>query len=501
MAQLTTKYLDLVGLGKFWLKVKEYITTENSTLNTNLTKKIDDNDAAIRAYLESLTVNGQKVTKTPAEGKGTAVAVTIKGEHITVGGSEGDYKDMTVDAAIATVDSRIDALELKVGTVVNSVEIKAKHDTTAGDTTTEWVKITDNSVSAGTGKGMDVKYEIDDTAIDSKFEALDQEITTLQANAGVVGAKVVDTNTGTDNFVKFTMDVAAMDGQNSTDVTGKEGYKKGLLTLTVDETALDAEVKSLHTADTNEAASRKADIELLAGNKYTAGADGAVGTWATEGAPKYKSITELSTRLAAIDQNVVTKIEEKDSVENYVELTVANSATEGDSAVTITINDNKLNQKITELATADTTEATARKAADALLAGANWNAETGAGWSTAPTYADITTLSAHVKTAEGKIDALSNATHFIGVSSTAITDGGKENPTIGGEVYTGMIDGDVVISGVKEFIWSNGAWVEMGDTTIENQRIEALETWVDSNVISEAEINALFTTQAPEQGE
>ena len=42
---------------------------------------------------------------------------------------------------------------------------------------------------------------------------------------------------------------------------------------------------------------------------------------------------------------------------------------------------------------------------------------------------------------------------FVGVSSTEITDGGTETPTIGGEQYTPAV-GDLVFYGAKEFIYT-----------------------------------------------
>lgn len=51
---------------------------------------------------------------------------------------------------------------------------------------------------------------------------------------------------------------------------------------------------------------------------------------------------------------------------------------------------------------------------------------------------------------------------FVGVSSTEITDGGTETPTIGGEQYTPAV-GDLVFYGAKEFIYTGDLWSELGD--------------------------------------
>lgn len=60
------------------------------------------------------------------------------------------------------------------------------------------------------------------------------------------------------------------------------------------------------------------------------------------------------------------------------------------------------------------------------------------------------------------IEGLGNPTHFLGQSTTAITDGGTETPTIGGATVTPHA-GDIVVYGNGEFIWSGSAWIELGD--------------------------------------
>lgn len=99
----------------------------------------------------------------------------------------------------------------------------------------------------------------------------------------------------------------------------------------------------------------------------------------------------------------------------------------------------------------------------------------------ATTYnAKVDDLSAKITTNKNDITNIKNAiaggTHFIGISTTAITNGGTEKPTIGGSQKT-VANGDIVIYGNKEFIWNGSAWAELGDTTAESNRITALEKW------------------------
>jgi hypothetical protein len=53
--------------------------------------------------------------------------------------------------------------------------------------------------------------------------------------------------------------------------------------------------------------------------------------------------------------------------------------------------------------------------------------------------------------------------HFIGETSTAVTNGGHENPTISNEVVTDKTAGDVVIYGNQEYVWNGNAWQLLGD--------------------------------------
>ena len=58
---------------------------------------------------------------------------------------------------------------------------------------------------------------------------------------------------------------------------------------------------------------------------------------------------------------------------------------------------------------------------------------------------------------------LSNAMHFLGTTTTAVTDGGSEKPTIDGAQKT-PVAGDIVLYGNQEFIYnSSNKWELLGD--------------------------------------
>ena len=65
--------------------------------------------------------------------------------------------------------------------------------------------------------------------------------------------------------------------------------------------------------------------------------------------------------------------------------------------------------------------------------------------------------------ARSDIEALQQYTDYLGVTTTALTDGATTNPiTIGGESVT-AVKGNIVNYGSKEFIWNGSEWQEFGD--------------------------------------
>lgn len=65
-------------------------------------------------------------------------------------------------------------------------------------------------------------------------------------------------------------------------------------------------------------------------------------------------------------------------------------------------------------------------------------------------------------------DAASGGMHFVGVTSTALTDGATTatlTPLTANSMIrtTGFLTGDIVVYGKKEFIWGSDKWIEFGD--------------------------------------
>lgn len=84
----------------------------------------------------------------------------------------------------------------------------------------------------------------------------------------------------------------------------------------------------------------------------------------------------------------------------------------------------------------------------------------------------LTSMSSDIS---GLKNAVTGGVHFIGVTTTEITNDGTTSPIkIGGKDVV-PANGDVVIYGTKEYIWS-GKWIELGD----QGRIAQLETKVNN---------------------
>lgn len=541
---VTTKYLDLTGLGTFWGKVKTYVDDQDRAVNNNLTKKINDDDTAVRSYIESLAINGITVTSNKAaDTEGTSLTMTIQGKDIVVGSVDGssnnDYAEAKVANAIDDLDTRLEEIEGIVGeNVINLIDVvdtPAEVDADGNPIATNYVYAkVDMSGEAASGTRK-ATITVDETKLDTKIAGIDEKIVLLEANAGVAGIRVVDTDSTEEaerkNLVEISISAVELNDKSDTSYTHTDGntYTKSLVTLEVDENGLAEALSTIENNLADEIEDRKEDIGNLAGTGYIK-ADGATaGEWkktnGTDFDVTYRNITALSDRLDQIDANLVTKIEEDTTnhKENWVELTVTEAvATQGtnDKAIKIYTDDSKLkgytdgtNSAIAALASLTinddytpftvTDDAGGFKVVTATPIDIKTDKidrpATGNGNTT------FTTLEAQLNYYDSAIGALSNATHFIGLTTTnpmtsvdgKVTIGGVEVTPAAGDVviYNGNdADGEV---GQREYIYDGSSWVELGDTTEEESRIDALETWVDTAFISSDDINKLAAGWTP----
>lgn len=363
---IVTKYLNLQGLTDFWGKIKTYVDDQDTALYNATKTKIGNVDSALRSYIESLTINGTQVsTNKTADVLGTSLTVEIGGEDIKVNhngteAAEGEkYADgtTTVRGAFADVDTRLDNVEKAIGeNIVNKIEVT---DTPSTEGTPNYVSFTKTTTGDPKNGDYTVKLDVDETKLDTKIADIDDKITELEANAGVAGIRVVDTDSTESgekhtNLVEVSLSAVKVNDKSdiSTTVDGVE-YYKSLVTLTVDETGLAQDLNEIDTTISTEVDDRKEDVENLAGDGYTV-ADGATaGVWKPE--VKYKNITKLSERIAQIDKNLVTTINVVDTNANnaehpnWVAFSKADTAADGgDNSVTLTVDETKLGEYITK---------------------------------------------------------------------------------------------------------------------------------------------------------
>lgn len=567
---IVNKYLNLEGLSSFWTKAKQYITNSQDAQTTAITNAYISEDNAIRDFIGTLSINGHKLAKYTAGAEnapGTlalesdlvidsadvplteaAKAALKEGNVVAVGGNGDAYTAATtVDAGLIQLDTRMDAVEtaFKQG-VVNNLTTTVTHASYAGGndypvegekSAKAWVKVTENAKAVG-----EVSVNIDDTAINAKMTTIDQEIATLQANAGVVGIKVVDSpakdGDATDNYVKFTMSPIGVNGGNSDANVDREGvgagYSKGYIELTVDETGLDNKITSITTDLSDEIADRKADVTLLAGNRGAIGEDGKF-AWDESkftGTVKYDNISAIAQRLETIDSSVVTKVtvvdnpgaDSADADRDLITFT-SSAAENGTGDIVLTLDHDKLNKRIQAIDTLDAefskfsvnghnlftktsgdgvSPVTGTAAAVTLYA---TDIKRGSGDSDA----DKATIAQTFTTLEGKIAALASATEFKGVVSwdptkvtitaNGVDAAGVAQYKITGDGVTGeviMQNGDIVITGgtdtlSKEYILdaAKSKFFELGDTTSEQTQLTEIQNWINAP-ITESEIAALF---------
>lgn len=495
-----TKYLNYAGLSTFWDKIKTYVDLNDDALKTAVQTKINANDAAIRNYVESLSVNGVDVVTNAKEGVlGTELTVTIDGSHIEAGAAAGKYagnvgettNKYTVDAAFGDVDARLNAAEKTLGeNVVNVVEVvdtPAAKDAEGQDTDTpDYVKFTKSTTGSAAEGNFTVTLTVDETALDEKIVEIDEKIIDLEANAGVVGINFSDTPADGGDYVKLSMESKKY--KETTDETvavGGTTYYKSLVTVTVDETALDEKFESVDAIVEAEIADRKEDTKLLGGDGFTPANGETAASWS--GDVKWNNITAIDEYLKANEANLtalgdkVTDSKHELQVNGHTVITV----TEGDQ---VSVSGSSI-----DLVTADIKH--------------NWSE----GDTITNTDLQDKALSEILDDHESRIDALSSATHFIGITEETLSDGlewTKTSITIVGEASAHTLEnGDVVIAknsegdeGVsREYIYhiidgaETGTWYELGDTTQEAARLTKVENWIDNNIISESEINDLFT--------
>lgn len=562
--KVMTKYLNYAGLVDFWTKSKEYIDTQDTKLFNLVKENVEAKDAAVRKYLHTITVNGENFAgydSTQPDKAPTSLDIVIGGEDIKVNhngaaAAEGEkYADgvYTVRTAIADLDTRTDSIETKLaeGVVSGIITTNANgtYETSGLDKSkvSKFVTITEVGTTDNPATG-DVTLQVDDTALSNVIARIDDDIATLTANAGVTNIAVLDKYKDSDpaegdqNLVEIVLkgskDAIWSYPEGVTTEEQKKAYreqyegdgaKRGDILISLDESKLDERLDGIDATVAAEIGDRKEDVVNLAGSGYTPADGDTAGAWKkTNGEEfdvKYRDITSLSERLAQVDANLVTKIEEGSSVENYVTFDVAAVETGNaeDKSVTLTLDDTKLKDYIDEneanwkgLAQTtkegvngktylqvnghDLVEVDATDAAQVKVKGNNVtltteDIERPSAAQNGPAVG-LTNLEDALAQYDAALAALTAATEFYGVvkfdpataKPTAVGNG-NWTVTADGTTYT-FQNGDIVIYDAKEYILDVNStdgpkFIELGDVTAERARLTAIETWINTNIIPE----------------
>lgn len=99
------------------------------------------------------------------------------------------------------------------------------------------------------------------------------------------------------------------------------------------------------------------------------------------------------------------------------------------------------------------------------------------------------------------LNSIPSAMRFRGSSTTEITNGGTENPTINDIEITSIFEGDIVLYENKEFIWTGTVWELFGDENsyaikgniVKTDLSQALKDELDSK-ISSTSLHRIATT-------
>ena len=303
-------------------------------------------------------------------------------------------------------------------------------------TENEKIKVSFNE----TAKGNLTKFSVDEAGrvISVDESALSTKLTTVDNNISALDARLtaIDKENGELDVLQAT--VAKLDGASTVEGSVKAQVAAAEAAAKKYTDDLETELRGGNADDSLQ--SLRADINTLSGNGTGSVADqidakiNALDVTDTAVAGEYVSAVSETDGKITVSRTALPTYE---IVDNADFITVTSSVLDnGGKSFTITTSDiasadalSKLTQDVRALDTAET---------------------------------------GRVSVLENKVAALASATHFRGAVESKES---IKNPA----------EGDVVVETKtgKEFIYSDGAWVELGDTTAEQARIGALEVTVN----------------------
>ena len=339
-----------------------------------------------------------------------------------------------------------------------------------------WFCTTDRTIRVYTG----TEWEKYSGLVNAEWVAADKKLNITSANGTVTTLDLSDCASASDISTKLTTinntlsshdtrittaQGAAEDAQAAAEAADAKAVKEAedrASEITRVEGLISAEATRADAAEkANAAAAKAADDKAAAAQTYAEGVNTALGQEVTRATNKENElagkITTLEQAIGTVDTKIAEAIEKLDTPEAGV--------TGDGTFVDVTVK--QVNGVVTSVSVAESDIASAQ-ALNSEISRATAAEESLDGRLDALDAA----TTGRVSVLESKVDALSSATHFLGVK--AVLPDSASN-------------GDIVIVGNKEYVWDDNedgtnilgtaGWIELGDTTAESGRITTLESW------------------------
>ena len=410
------------------------VTSEKIGANAVSEAKIADNAVTENKLAEDLKTKIN--TASTAAGDNAAAIAALK---TTVNGSDGVSGLVKDVADLKAIDNATQAeLDAYKTTVTNAIS------TAKSEATTDAV----NQAKAIIGEGYDSENTVK-KAIDNLSAAVGNGEGALGSRVAALEATVDTATTGLKDRVKALEDV-----DNVTQAEWTE-LKSGL----------DTQISQAQSAAQTGAV---ADVKKILGGSYSETAT------VSAGIENIKTIISDTNGLGKEIDDVAGRV---DTLEGLVGKTENDGLRKEVADVKAAIGENGLAGELDALAEKIGTGSLSEGSASTIVDQVNANT------------AGVANNAAAILKLNQDIGNLSNVMNFRGVSTTnpidevdedgdVVTDG---KVTIGGTEVTDFADGDVILYEGKEFVYSNGAWHEFGDASVNGALIEALDGRVTEN--------------------
>ena len=262
--------------------------------------------------------------------------------------------------------------------------------------------------------------------------------------------KVTSTNYGTITYSDADLYLVADEydttpTSGSTNLVTSNGVYQAI--KTVESTAAAAASAALTAADKAEAATFAANTAVSSANTATEAANAAA-----------SSANAATTKAAAYADQAVSSASQAAAYASQASSSASQASSSASSAKTYATNASS---------SATAAESSASNAANSAVLAKNYVDSISAGTLTIQVGGNTKASVPSTKTATVNITAadlgLTNAMHFLGTTTTVLTDGSKTNPITISSASVTAVSGDVVLYGSQEYIFNGSTWELFGD--------------------------------------